>query len=441
MAAVLAGGAGAVAQPPRGRGTMAGRRPSTRGSEVTVPRQSGGAQAIRFHHRRSPPDELTVRDGIPRHQRASHAARPCRRRPRAPARAHAQRGGGAAPDRRAHPRRPASPLPAAPGSRAVRAALARAGRAPPSRGASSRTVPLPRRSIGAGAPRGERARLEGLEVDAVWRRDRLVVELDGHAAHRTARAFEADRERDRVLQARGWRVVRVTFRHLRDTPDRVAADLRRLLRGYLSLTMTSLAAPGRSAAASSRTGSCSPRSPASATGSYGCRRAASAPAWWCRRWSRASGSSTATSARSASSCASTRTSTPSRSSCSGTTPTSCARRRRWPPRRGPTWSTSTWAARCARSARPAPAPPCSTTPTKAVALARAAARARACRSPSSSGPASGPATAAAWTWRTAWSTTPAWPLSPSTRVTRPSSTRARPTTPWPPSWSSACTRR
>ena len=43
-------------------------------------------------------------------------------------------------------------------------------------------------------------------------------------------------------------------------------------------------------------------------------------------------------------------------------------------RRGaaPTSSTSTWAARCPRSARPAPAPRCSTTPTRAVAVARAA---------------------------------------------------------------------
>ena len=71
----------------------------------------------------------------------------------------------------------------------------------------------------------------------------------------------------------------------------------------------------------SRTGSCSPRWPASATGSCGFRRAASGPASSPRRWSPASGSRTATSAPSRSSCASIPTSTRSRSSCSATTPT------------------------------------------------------------------------------------------------------------------------
>jgi very-short-patch-repair endonuclease len=57
----------------------------------------------------------------------------------------------------------------------------------------------------------------------------LVVELDGRASHGTRRAFEKDRERDRLLMAEGWRVVRVTWRQLRDDAPAVAADLRRLL--------------------------------------------------------------------------------------------------------------------------------------------------------------------------------------------------------------------
>lgn len=68
------------------------------------------------------------------------------------------------------------------------------------------------------------------EVDCLWPAQRLVVELDGRAVHGTARAFERDRERDRLLLADGWRVVRITWRQLRDDAPAVLADLRRLLR-------------------------------------------------------------------------------------------------------------------------------------------------------------------------------------------------------------------
>ena len=111
--------------------------------------------------------------------------------------------------------------------------------------------------------------------------------------------------------------------------------------------------------ARSPTASCSRRWPGSATGSCACRPSATAPGWRSRRWSRASPSTTATRRRCASCCASTPTSAPagrSRSSSSARTPTSCARRRRRSPSTAPTSSTSTWAARCPRSARPAPAP-------------------------------------------------------------------------------------
>jgi hypothetical protein len=67
------------------------------------------------------------------------------------------------------------------------------------------------------------------EVDCMWRRERLIVELDGRAVHGTRRAFEADRERDRILQAEGWRVTRVTWRQMKGDAAAVAADLRRLL--------------------------------------------------------------------------------------------------------------------------------------------------------------------------------------------------------------------
>ena len=67
------------------------------------------------------------------------------------------------------------------------------------------------------------------ELDCVWERERAIVELDGHAVHGTHRAFEADRERDRILLAEGWRPMRVTWRQLRDEPEAIVADLQRLL--------------------------------------------------------------------------------------------------------------------------------------------------------------------------------------------------------------------
>ncbi len=68
------------------------------------------------------------------------------------------------------------------------------------------------------------------EVDCLWRTQRLIVELDGRFVHGTWRSSERDREKDRLLIADGWRVVRITWRQLRDDAPAVVSDLRRLLR-------------------------------------------------------------------------------------------------------------------------------------------------------------------------------------------------------------------
>jgi len=70
-----------------------------------------------------------------------------------------------------------------------------------------------------------------IEVDCLWRDQRLIVELDGRAVHGTSFAFDADRERDRALQAMDWTVIRITWRQLVRHPARVEADLRTLLGG------------------------------------------------------------------------------------------------------------------------------------------------------------------------------------------------------------------
>jgi very-short-patch-repair endonuclease len=71
--------------------------------------------------------------------------------------------------------------------------------------------------------------VEGEEVDFLWRAQRLIVETDGHQAHRTRTAFERDRAKDARLTMLGYRVVRFTYRQLVHEPQTVARTLRALL--------------------------------------------------------------------------------------------------------------------------------------------------------------------------------------------------------------------
>jgi very-short-patch-repair endonuclease len=66
-------------------------------------------------------------------------------------------------------------------------------------------------------------------VDFFWPGARLVVETDGFETHGTRGNFESDRARDAWLATQGYRVVRFTWRQLRDEPETVIRTLRRLL--------------------------------------------------------------------------------------------------------------------------------------------------------------------------------------------------------------------
>jgi very-short-patch-repair endonuclease len=68
--------------------------------------------------------------------------------------------------------------------------------------------------------------LEGWLVDAVWPEHRVVVELDGYQGHRFRAQLERDHERDLVLRAAGYIVVRYSEAQVTHRPARVAADLR-----------------------------------------------------------------------------------------------------------------------------------------------------------------------------------------------------------------------
>jgi very-short-patch-repair endonuclease len=55
-----------------------------------------------------------------------------------------------------------------------------------------------------------------IEADAVWREQRLIVELDSWSAHGTRSQFVIDRARDRAAQAEGWIVLRYTWWDIND---------------------------------------------------------------------------------------------------------------------------------------------------------------------------------------------------------------------------------
>jgi Protein of unknown function (DUF559) len=69
----------------------------------------------------------------------------------------------------------------------------------------------------------------GVEVDFLWRTQRLIVETDGRQAHGTSRAFERDRRRDQRLLCSGWNVVRISWRQLTREPEQVGQTIRVLL--------------------------------------------------------------------------------------------------------------------------------------------------------------------------------------------------------------------
>ena len=121
-----------------------------------------------------------------------------------------------------HPRRPGLP--------ALRRALARQGGATITRSEAERR--FLRLVADAELPRPEvNVQLGGMEVDFLWRPERLVVEVDGWRHHSGRVQREHDRWRDQRLTALGLRVIRVTWRQLTRTPVAVAARLAQALAG------------------------------------------------------------------------------------------------------------------------------------------------------------------------------------------------------------------
>ena len=69
----------------------------------------------------------------------------------------------------------------------------------------------------------------GKEVDFLFARERLIVEVDSWRYHKTRRAFEDDRARDVLTTAAGYRTLRFTDRQLTRHPHAVAQAIQAVL--------------------------------------------------------------------------------------------------------------------------------------------------------------------------------------------------------------------
>jgi very-short-patch-repair endonuclease len=82
----------------------------------------------------------------------------------------------------------------------------------------------------AGLPEPQvNARLHGYEVDFLWRAERRVIEVDGHAFHSTPQALTRDRRKDSDLELAGFRVTRFTAHQVLHEPDDTLRRTRRIL--------------------------------------------------------------------------------------------------------------------------------------------------------------------------------------------------------------------
>lgn len=82
----------------------------------------------------------------------------------------------------------------------------------------------------AGLPLPEvNAAVEGYEVDMLWRKEKVVVELDSWRFHGTRAAFERDRRRDVKLQLAGFRPTRFTWRRMHTEPQELVGEVQDLI--------------------------------------------------------------------------------------------------------------------------------------------------------------------------------------------------------------------
>jgi very-short-patch-repair endonuclease len=234
MAAVLASGPDAVLSHWSAAHLWMVRPNSRSVIDVTAPRKSRSWKGIRRHHSSLPPDEVTIKAGIP-----------VTTAPRTILDLAATEDADTVENllREAEYRQLSDRLslphliaryPGKRGTRKVQVALERLKEDPVGRRRSrleERFAPFLRQSR-LPLPRFNDWILLGDKrymVDCHWPSLRQIVELDGWDGHSTRTAFREDRARDRRLAAAGYTVTRLTWSQLDDEPDAIVSDLRSLL--------------------------------------------------------------------------------------------------------------------------------------------------------------------------------------------------------------------
>ena len=74
------------------------------------------------------------------------------------------------------------------------------------------------------------------QIDLLYAREKLIIELDGARAHLTPTRFEEDRRRDAHLAVRGYLTLRFTWRRLNREPATVANEIRAVLSARRSVS-------------------------------------------------------------------------------------------------------------------------------------------------------------------------------------------------------------
>jgi hypothetical protein len=68
--------------------------------------------------------------------------------------------------------------------------------------------------------------VEGMMVDALWRQQRLIAELDGYDGHSSPAQLKRDRSRELRLRTAGFLVIRYSYEQITTEGEVVVADVR-----------------------------------------------------------------------------------------------------------------------------------------------------------------------------------------------------------------------